>query len=687
MRRNSSCSSYARNSAYSGSPYLNRRNSSAVLQQTGHVGGTAEQPRSSVTHTLRQRPSFCESQISQKSVLETFQATHESYQTDVTCPICHDIYTKPRFLRCYHSFCETCLEGIYKSNFPSQIIRCPFKCPLKTVITGHAGIKNLPLDHFKTRIIEERAVLLHINEYVISESEPRQETCIIEDDEDAKSLNTIVNYNPCKEIPEWCSTHTDIVVKEFCTVCDVPICVQCQIESHNEHDVIGIGKAVVMYKKRLHIIQMEINDDFERLQSRHSTLLKHLNAECSRVEIRLYQLNKERSILDGEFTTLKNKQTLTRYRLSGDVIKESAGIVNAVFEIEESNPTSFCRSVFVREAITAERDLKQLLTDLVAVENEKLSTVTNSSVIEEAEKSPGTQKLESDEPATAVPTENQRPFFNNSLLNRIHVEVVARSSTSTEDGKPTKLKEVASREPSPVAKHLTLQDHDRFNLAYYTGTVVNSPVYLSAIAVLLYVLVVQVLGAAIFGSAVQSIQHRPATFSTLLEDLDHVASDSGANLRRDQREFLLYTQSHARLKGFLAKPTDISTVNKNSDIEHVQSGATQSTRVHADVLTRAAGHRQNTQLDGTDSSQGSDSLRRSDGFSAQEDLEDGIHEKVIRELEAQEHAKKKSTNPVYLFTTILGVYGVEASKSPYSRKRVEQVSYCRDCEQQNQVLN
>ena len=106
----------------------------SCVEQTGHVGGTAEQPRSSVTHTLRQRPSFCESQISQKSVLETFQATHESYQTDVTCPICHDIYTKPRFLRCYHSFCETCLEGIYKSNFPSQIIRCPFKCPLKTVM-------------------------------------------------------------------------------------------------------------------------------------------------------------------------------------------------------------------------------------------------------------------------------------------------------------------------------------------------------------------------------------------------------------------------------------------------------------------------------------------------------------------------------------------------------------------------
>merc|ERR1711972_322408 len=98
------------------------------------------------------------------------------YEVDVTCPICRDIYQVPRFLRCYHSFCEVCLEGLYQTNYPSPIIRCPFKCKLKTVILhGNQGVKSLPIDHFKTRIVEERAKLIHLNEFVITENDGNAE--------------------------------------------------------------------------------------------------------------------------------------------------------------------------------------------------------------------------------------------------------------------------------------------------------------------------------------------------------------------------------------------------------------------------------------------------------------------------------------------------------------------------------
>lgn len=38
------------------------------------------------------------------------------------------------------------------------------------MIHGNQGVKSLPVDHFKTRIVEERAKLIHLNEFVITEN-------------------------------------------------------------------------------------------------------------------------------------------------------------------------------------------------------------------------------------------------------------------------------------------------------------------------------------------------------------------------------------------------------------------------------------------------------------------------------------------------------------------------------------
>ena len=72
----------------------------------------------------------------------------------LTCPICYELYRKPKYLPCYHSYCEECLVKLQKAD--STSITCP-ECRIASAIpTG--GIKQLPNNFFINRIVDEVAI-------------------------------------------------------------------------------------------------------------------------------------------------------------------------------------------------------------------------------------------------------------------------------------------------------------------------------------------------------------------------------------------------------------------------------------------------------------------------------------------------------------------------------------------------
>ena len=73
---------------------------------------------------------------------------------DIECPICRDTYTRPRFLRCYHSFCTGCLQQLLNSQHDRNILKCPLRCQTLTMVPS-AGINALAIDHFKCNLIEQ----------------------------------------------------------------------------------------------------------------------------------------------------------------------------------------------------------------------------------------------------------------------------------------------------------------------------------------------------------------------------------------------------------------------------------------------------------------------------------------------------------------------------------------------------
>ena len=70
----------------------------------------------------------------------------------LTCPICYELYKNPKYLPCYHSYCEECLEKLQKS----ADVTCPECRKTSTIPMG--GIKQLPNNFFINRIIDEIAL-------------------------------------------------------------------------------------------------------------------------------------------------------------------------------------------------------------------------------------------------------------------------------------------------------------------------------------------------------------------------------------------------------------------------------------------------------------------------------------------------------------------------------------------------
>ena len=68
---------------------------------------------------------------------------------NLSCPVCYQLFKKPKYLPCHHSYCEQCLE---KMQVQSKII-CP-ECR-KEAIVPPGGVKDLDRNFFINRLVDE----------------------------------------------------------------------------------------------------------------------------------------------------------------------------------------------------------------------------------------------------------------------------------------------------------------------------------------------------------------------------------------------------------------------------------------------------------------------------------------------------------------------------------------------------
>lgn len=84
----------------------------------------------------------------------------DNLEEDLTCCVCHSLFSDPRVLPCSHTFCKTCLDNLLRvsNNCSPKRPRCfSLKCPncRGVVELPLMGVEGLPSNMSLRAIIEK----------------------------------------------------------------------------------------------------------------------------------------------------------------------------------------------------------------------------------------------------------------------------------------------------------------------------------------------------------------------------------------------------------------------------------------------------------------------------------------------------------------------------------------------------
>ena len=205
----------------------------------------------------------------------------------LTCPICCELYKKPKYLPCYHSYCEECLvKLVVQSN-----ITCPECRKISVVPSG--GVKQLPNNFFINRLLDEVALKRKVD----GEQEAKCDQCVREDPVEVLCLDCSIflcnychghhkysreyqkhNMMPLNELQSnkeklaikpkakyaMCQKH-ELELNFYCESCDQLVCHYCIMKDHLKHDHDTVKEMAAKHRKELDKIMEPVEKMIEGL--------------------------------------------------------------------------------------------------------------------------------------------------------------------------------------------------------------------------------------------------------------------------------------------------------------------------------------------------------------------------------------------------------------------------------------
>ena len=209
----------------------------------------------------------------------------------LSCPICYELYKKPKYLPCYHSYCEECIvKLVVQSN-----ITCP-ECR-KTSPIPSGGVKQLPNNFFINRLLDEVA----LKRKVEGEEEAKCDLCVRGDTVEVLCLDCgaflchhcFDNHKYSKEYRNHstmplneveskkegltikpktdnvrCEKH-ELELNFYCETCDQLVCHYCIVKDHFKHDHDTVKKMAAKHRKELDEIMKPVEKMIEGLSVIH----------------------------------------------------------------------------------------------------------------------------------------------------------------------------------------------------------------------------------------------------------------------------------------------------------------------------------------------------------------------------------------------------------------------------------
>ncbi|XP_026855095.1 nuclear factor 7, brain-like isoform X3 [Electrophorus electricus] len=280
----------------------------------------------------------------------------EELHTELTCPICLDMFNEPVILECGHHFCRSCIRQCWEAK-SEESTSCP-KCRKRC-----------------TRSLRPNSLLCNVVQSVrrarAKDARPKERAPKMPPDNAKLSSVTASHAEPVSNL---CTDHEE-KLKLFCEDDQVAICLVCGLSrDHKTHNVIPINEAYDNYKETLSslvqrveeqmgtasqyqvltndmILQMKDQADVLEIQisSEFQKIRDFLSRQEQEMKMRLHQAKEKRLKVLGDTLTHTTSQ-LSQLELSKHLIQTKLSQVENPEILTDIK--DFIESVQCVEAIT-----------------------------------------------------------------------------------------------------------------------------------------------------------------------------------------------------------------------------------------------------------------------------------------------------------------------------------------------
>ncbi|XP_048024769.1 zinc-binding protein A33-like [Megalobrama amblycephala] len=171
-------------------------------------------------------------------------------EDDLSCPVCHEIFSVPVILSCSHSFCKECLQQFWRTREAQECPVCR-KRSARDLPPVNLALKNLCESFLKER-----------NERRSSGSE------------------------------EICSLHSE-KLKLFCLEDKQPVCLVCRdSKQHDNHKFRPIGEVVSSYKEDLNTALKSLQEKLKhnkKIKGKFKKTVQHIKSQAEHTERQIKQ--------------------------------------------------------------------------------------------------------------------------------------------------------------------------------------------------------------------------------------------------------------------------------------------------------------------------------------------------------------------------------------------------------------
>ena len=228
----------------------------------------------------------------------------------LTCAVCCEMYKKPKYLPCHHSYCEECIAKLIKE---SKII-CP-ECRETSTVPAE-GVADLPNNFFINNLMNEvtlmrkvdgqekamcdmcveggSAIVLcpecvmflcdHCNEFHKRGKVYRNHNVIPLTKLQSKKEGFYLQPKAKKML---CPDHNGLELDFFCETCDQLVCHYCTTNEHNGHVHNSVKKMANKHRKEIEKITEPVEkmiDDLSALRPKVTAIWEEIGAQTTEVD-------------------------------------------------------------------------------------------------------------------------------------------------------------------------------------------------------------------------------------------------------------------------------------------------------------------------------------------------------------------------------------------------------------------